>query len=196
MFFNRKPGDFASGMMRRAHQQQSDALLRACPRSCSWDSRTTRAQSEFVRSLSPGLGSLVVSPNRLPKLAVILKPRTLLSFHEPLKKSKYRLLFSSRGHRAGIGDRAIRRIAVTSSKELAHLPAKPGAWNRDDQPWRSASDVRPASYSRQRVDRTGCPVSHQFAEWHLLQAYRPPGEVAHTQLCNIKQFPPFGFTVA
>jgi hypothetical protein len=46
-----------------------------------------------------GLGSLFVPPNRLPKLAVILKPRTLLRFHEALKKCKYRWLFSSRGHR-------------------------------------------------------------------------------------------------
>jgi hypothetical protein len=31
--------------------------------------------------------------------AVILKPRTLLRFHEALKKRKYRWLFSSEGHR-------------------------------------------------------------------------------------------------
>src|SRR5713226_4040513 len=37
-----------------------------------------------------GLGSLFVPPSRLPKLAVILKPR---------KKRKYRWLFSSGGHR-------------------------------------------------------------------------------------------------
>src|SRR6266478_1506025 len=29
-----------------------------------------------------GLGSLFVTPSRIPKLAVILKPRTLLRFHE------------------------------------------------------------------------------------------------------------------
>jgi len=46
-----------------------------------------------------GLGSLFVPASRLPKLAVILKPRTLLSFHEALKKCKYRWLFSSVGHR-------------------------------------------------------------------------------------------------
>ena len=46
-----------------------------------------------------GLGSLFVSPSRIPKLAVILKPRTLLRFHETLKKRKYRWLFSSGGHR-------------------------------------------------------------------------------------------------
>src|SRR6266511_1455194 len=46
-----------------------------------------------------GLGSLFVPPSRIPKLAVILKPRTLLRFHEALKKRKYRGLFSSGGHR-------------------------------------------------------------------------------------------------
>jgi putative transposase len=46
-----------------------------------------------------GLGSLFVAPNRIPKLAVILKPRTLFRFHEALKKRKYRMLFSSGGQR-------------------------------------------------------------------------------------------------
>src|SRR5262247_1327098 len=36
-----------------------------------------------------GLGSLFVPASRLPKLAVILKPRTLLRVHEALKKRKY-----------------------------------------------------------------------------------------------------------
>ena len=46
-----------------------------------------------------GLGSLFVPPSRSPKLAVILKPITLLRFHAALKKRKYRWLFSSGGHR-------------------------------------------------------------------------------------------------
>jgi len=46
-----------------------------------------------------GLGSLFVPASRIPRLAVILKPRTLLRFHAALKKCKYRLLFSSGGHR-------------------------------------------------------------------------------------------------
>src|SRR5262245_48017835 len=46
-----------------------------------------------------GLGSLFVPASRLPKLAVILKPRTLLRFHEALRRRKYRWLFSSVGHR-------------------------------------------------------------------------------------------------
>ena len=45
------------------------------------------------------LGSLFVPTSRIPKLAVILKPRTLLRFHEALKRRKYRWLFSSGRHR-------------------------------------------------------------------------------------------------
>jgi putative transposase len=45
------------------------------------------------------LGSLFVPASRLPKLAVILKPRTLLRFHEALKRRQYRRLFSTGGHR-------------------------------------------------------------------------------------------------
>ena len=46
-----------------------------------------------------GIGSLFVPPSRIPKLAVILKPRTLFRFHEALKRCKYRWLSSSGGHR-------------------------------------------------------------------------------------------------
>ena len=52
-----------------------------------------------VDRLLLGLGSLFVSPSRIPKLAVILKPRSLFRFHAALKKCKYRWLFSSGGHR-------------------------------------------------------------------------------------------------
>ena len=41
-----------------------------------------------------GLGSLFVPASRFSKLAVVLKPRTLLRFHEALTKRKYRWLFS------------------------------------------------------------------------------------------------------
>ena len=54
--------------------------------------------TSFDRSIL-GLGSLFVPARRIPRLAVILKPGTLLRFHEALKKRKYRWLFSSGGHR-------------------------------------------------------------------------------------------------
>ena len=43
-----------------------------------------------------GCWSLVLGPRRIPRAAVILRPSTLLRFHEALKRRKYRLLFSSR----------------------------------------------------------------------------------------------------
>src|SRR6202158_4716128 len=46
-----------------------------------------------------GLASLFVPPSRIPKLAIILQPITLLRFHEALKKRKYQWLFLSGGHR-------------------------------------------------------------------------------------------------
>ncbi|MDJ0864234.1 MAG: transposase, partial [Gammaproteobacteria bacterium] len=43
-----------------------------------------------------GFWSLFLNPHRIQRAAVILRPSTLLRFHEALKKRKYRLLFSSR----------------------------------------------------------------------------------------------------
>ena len=65
-------------------------------------SSRTRRRAPNLNSLDRvvlGLGSLFVQAGRIPKLAVILKPRTLLRFHEALKKRKYRRLFASGGHR-------------------------------------------------------------------------------------------------
>jgi hypothetical protein len=44
-----------------------------------------------------GLVSLFMRSRRIARAAVILKPSTLLSFHNALKKQKYRLLYSPRG---------------------------------------------------------------------------------------------------
>ncbi len=46
-----------------------------------------------------GFLSLFLNPRRLVRSAVIIKPSTLLSFHNALKKRKYRLLYSSLGGR-------------------------------------------------------------------------------------------------
>ena len=43
-----------------------------------------------------GFWSLFLSPHHIRRAAVILKPSTLLRFHEALKKLKYQLLYSSR----------------------------------------------------------------------------------------------------
>jgi hypothetical protein len=47
----------------------------------------------------PGFVSLFLRPRRLVRSAVIIRPSTLLAFHNALKKRKYRLLYSNRGGR-------------------------------------------------------------------------------------------------
>ncbi|MGO9607291.1 MAG: transposase [Candidatus Binataceae bacterium] len=49
--------------------------------------------------LALGVCALLVSPKRLSKLAVILKPSTLLGFHHALVKRKYSLLYGGRKRR-------------------------------------------------------------------------------------------------
>jgi putative transposase len=44
-----------------------------------------------------GFWSLFLSPIRIVRAAIIIKPSTLLSFHDALKKRKYRRLYSPRG---------------------------------------------------------------------------------------------------
>ena len=46
-----------------------------------------------------GLLTLFIRPHRIPKLSVILKTSTLFKLHKALVNRKYRLLFSSTGHR-------------------------------------------------------------------------------------------------
>jgi putative transposase len=43
-----------------------------------------------------GFGSLFLNPTRIRKLAIALRPSTLLAFHQALVRRKYRLLFSAR----------------------------------------------------------------------------------------------------
>ena len=46
-----------------------------------------------------GILSLFLNPQRLVRAAIIIKPSTLLSFHNALKNRKYRVPFSPRGRR-------------------------------------------------------------------------------------------------
>ena len=50
-----------------------------------------------------GLSTLLVSPRRIAKLGVLVKPATLFKFHKALVDRKYRLLFSSSSHRCKPG---------------------------------------------------------------------------------------------
>jgi len=49
-----------------------------------------------------GLLSLFLNPRRLARSVIIIKPSTLLSFHNALKKRRYRLLYSPRGGRSQV----------------------------------------------------------------------------------------------
>src|SRR6266550_2799023 len=52
--------------------------------------------------LVAGLCTLLIRPVRLAHSAIVLKPSTLLHFHQALKKRKYRLLFSPHSrHKSG-----------------------------------------------------------------------------------------------
>src|SRR5450756_1959298 len=46
-----------------------------------------------------GIGAFVVSPKRLPKIAIGIRPSTLLRFHRALIQRKYRLLFTPAARR-------------------------------------------------------------------------------------------------
>ena len=59
----------------------------------------SRQRSPNLRAcdrLIAGLCALLLRPDRLIRSAIVLKPSTLLSLHQALKKRKYRLLFSPR----------------------------------------------------------------------------------------------------
>ena len=61
-----------------------------------------------------GLGSLFVPASRIPKLAVILKPRTLLRFHEALKRRREVIgAPDQKGHRRSSSTRSSSSSAVT-----------------------------------------------------------------------------------
>src|SRR5277367_5118845 len=60
--------------------------------------RRARRRAPYLTSwdrLGLGVCTFLVSPKRLSKMAVILKPSTLLYFHRALVKRKYRLLYST-----------------------------------------------------------------------------------------------------
>ncbi len=59
-------------------------------------SRRRAPNLSAVDRLLFGFWSLLLGSRRIPRAAVILRPSTLLRFHEALKRRKYRLLFSSR----------------------------------------------------------------------------------------------------
>ena len=69
-----------------------------------------------------GVCALLVSPKRLSKMAVILKPSTLLCFHHALVKRKYRLLYSPRAP-APRTQRSIKRTHWRGYRDEAAKPS-------------------------------------------------------------------------
>ena len=66
-----------------------------------------------------GFLSLFLSPRRLVRSAIIIKPSTLLAFHNALKKRKYRLLYSPRGGRKP-GPKAPPKEVIGAIVEMSH----------------------------------------------------------------------------
>jgi len=73
--------------------------------------------SAFDRLLF-GFWSLFLTPRRIRRSAIIIKPSTLLRFHEILKRRKYRLLYSSgnRGKRGPKGPTRELFLAIVEMK--------------------------------------------------------------------------------
>jgi len=65
-----------------------------------------------------GLTTLFVSPRRIPKLGVLIKPATLFKFHKALVDRKYRLLFSSSYRRRKPGPKGSSAELIATIIEL------------------------------------------------------------------------------
>jgi hypothetical protein len=59
-------------------------------------SRRRAPNLTVIDRLLLGFWSLFLNPQRIQRAAAILKPSTLLNFHDILKKRKYRLLYTAR----------------------------------------------------------------------------------------------------
>ena len=114
-----------------------------------------------------GLGSLLVPASRLPKLAVMLKPRTLLRFHEALKR---RIIdaFSRRvaiGAPAPKGHRSNSSTRSSNSNAVIPVSAIPASPKRSRVPLASTSTKTwLAAFWRNTID----PVHGEFVirtEW-------------------------------
>ncbi len=65
-----------------------------------------------------GFLSLLLNPRRLGRSAVIIKPSTLLHFHNALKKRKYRLLYSPRGGNRKPGPKGPSKEVINAIVEM------------------------------------------------------------------------------
>ena len=65
-----------------------------------------------------GFWSLFLNPRRLQRAAVIIRPSTLLKFHDILKKRKYRLLYSSAGSKRKPGPKGPSQELIQAIVEM------------------------------------------------------------------------------
>src|SRR5215468_1171536 len=100
--------------------------------------RARRRAPNLTRSdrLLCGFESLFLNPDRIRKLAIVLRPSTLLAFHQALVRRKYRRLFSSRS-----------------------CPKKPGPKGPED------SVIQAIVELKSRNPRFGCPrIAHIISQ--------------------------------
>jgi hypothetical protein len=66
-----------------------------------------------------GVGAFLVAPNRLPKIAIGIRPSTLLRFHRALIQRKYRLLFTPRA-RQRLGPKGPSKELIAAILEMKY----------------------------------------------------------------------------
>jgi putative transposase len=80
----------------------------------------SRQRSPNLRAsdrLVAGLCALLIRPTRLIRSAIVLKPSTLLSLHQALRKRKYRMLFSSK-HRGRPGPKGPNKELIEAGVQM------------------------------------------------------------------------------
>ena len=81
-----------------------------------------------------GFGALFLSPGRIRKVAIGLRPSTLLTFHQALVRGKYRRLFSSSARPKKPGPKGPERVAhprhrrVLAPVAVDRSPSPPRSW--------------------------------------------------------------------
>jgi putative transposase len=66
-----------------------------------------------------GAGAFLVAPKRIPKVAIGIRPSTLLRFHRALTQRKYRLLFTPRARRRP-GPKGPSKELIAAILEMKH----------------------------------------------------------------------------
>ena len=74
--------------------------------------------SNRYRQRAPNLTTLFLSPHRIPQCGVLIKPATLLKFHQALVARKYRRLFSSSARRRKPGPKGPSTELIAAIVEL------------------------------------------------------------------------------